>query len=91
MISEVYKRRTASEMKSNPLRDLFAVMTVPEAAERFGVHVNTVREAMIAGKLDFRKSNGTWLITTDSLIRYWGAPKPANMETVELTLPMWRK
>ena len=75
----------------SPLRDLFAVMTVPEAAHRFEVHPNTVREAMIAGKLDFRKAGGIWLITTDSLIRYWGNPKPPDMDTVELTLPMWQK
>lgn len=77
--------------RESPLRALFAVMTVPEAAKRFDKHINTVRDAMIRGKLDFRKSEGTFLITTESLIKYFGKPKPADLETVELTLPMWRK
>lgn len=81
-----------TKYQRNPvLRDLFAVMTVAEAAERFHKHVNSVRDAMIAGKLDFRRSEGTYLITTDSLIKLWGKPDPANLETVELTLPMWRR
>lgn len=73
------------------LRDLFAVMTINEAARRFAVHRNTVLAACDAGKLDFRKSEGTYLVRTESLIAWFGKPvDAADMESVELTLPMWR-
>lgn len=91
MISEAYKRRTSSEVRYNPLRDLFAVVTVNEAAKRWNKHRNSVLEAMIQGKLDHRRSEGTWLITTESLIKLWGKPEPANLMECEFVLPIYRK
>ena len=78
--------------KSDPtLRDLFACVTVAEAAERWHVSQSAVTEAITRGKLDARKSGWVWLITTESLIRYWGKPDPPDLESVELTLPRWRR
>ena len=78
--------------KSDPvLRELFACVTVAEASERWHVHTNSVLAAIIAGKLDARKSGGVWLITTESLIRYWGKPEPPDLSSVEITLPRWRR
>lgn len=73
------------------LRDLFAVMTVSEAAVRFNRHTNTVRRVIMLGQLDCRLSGSTFLITTDSLVRLWGTPGPPDLDNVELILPMWRK
>ena len=84
-------RNRVRRFNYNPMRDLFACMTVKEAANRFDKHENSVRAAMIAGKVDYRKSAGTYLITTESLIKLWGKPLPTQVDTVELTLPMWRK
>lgn len=84
-------------MKSNRigrdpvLRDLFAVVTVKEAARRWKKHANTVKWAIAAGKLDCRKSGNVWLITYDSLVKLWGKPTLPDLTTVELVLPMWRK
>jgi excisionase family DNA binding protein len=90
--SYTYARGRKMKRKSDSvLRDLFAVMTVNEAARRFAVHRNTVLAACDAGKFDFRKSEGTYLIRTESLIAYFGKPiDSADMESVELTLPMFR-
>lgn len=78
--------------KSDPvLRDLFATVTVSEAAERWHIHPNSVIDAITRGKLDARKSGWVWLITTESLIRYWGKPDPPDLKSVELTLPRWRR
>lgn len=73
------------------LRDLFATVTVAEASMRWNKHVTSVREAMIAGKLNYRRSGGTWLIQTESLIKLWGQPIPPDTDGVELVLPMWEK
>lgn len=73
------------------LRDLFATVTVAEASSRWNKHVTSVREAMLAGKLNYRRSGGTWLIQTESLIMLWGQPLPPDTEGVELVLPTWEK
>lgn len=78
--------------KSDPvIRELFAVVTVKEACARWHVSDSAVQDAIVRGKLDARKSGWVWLITVESLIRYWGNPEPADMESVQLTLPRWRR
>ena len=78
--------------KSDPtMRDLFACVTANEAADRWHVSYNAIIAAIDRGKLDCRKSGGTWLITTESLIRYWGKPDPPNLDSVLFTLPRWRR
>lgn len=78
--------------KSDPvLRDLFATVTIAEAAIRWHISQSAVKDAIIRGKLDARKSGWVWLITTESLIRYWGKPDPPDLERVEVVLPRWRR
>ena len=78
--------------KSDPvLRDLFACVTIREAAERWHVSESAVQMAIDRGKLDARQSGSIWLVTTESLIRYWGKPEPPNLECVFLTFPRWRR
>lgn len=73
------------------IRELFSLMTVTEAADRFGKHENTVLKAIDEGKLDCRKSGSIYLIRADSLIKLWGHPKPPDFGSVELTLPKWQR
>lgn len=73
------------------LRDLFATVTAAEACARWHVSYRAVMAAIDRGKLDCRKSGGTWLITTESLNRYWGKPEPPDLDSVEFTLPRWRR
>ena len=85
-------RIESKHKKGDPvLRDLFATVTVAEASSRWGKHVKSVREAMIGGKLSYRRSGGTWLIQTESLVKLWGQPLPPDLQGVELVLPMWEK
>jgi len=79
-----------AEEKDPVLRDLFSVMTVHEAAARFDKHRNTVRQACIEGKLNYRASGQAILITTESLIRLWGPPVPPDLGSVQLILPLWK-
>ena len=60
--------------KRRVLKLLFASETIPEAARRWGWHENTIRAAMVAGKLDCRLAGGVWLITVESLVALWGEP-----------------
>src|ERR1051326_3669440 len=69
-----FERRPTREKMDPTLRDLFACMTIPEAAQRFHKHQNTVRWAIMKGKLDCRLSGNIWLITAYSLIKLWGEP-----------------
>lgn len=73
------------------LRELFACVTIAEAAIRWHVSQSAVKDAIDRGKLDARKSGWVWLITTESLTRYWGKPEPPDTNSVELTLPRWRR
>lgn len=58
------------------------VMTLKEAAERWGLHYENVRQALKRGKFDeeirkgtIRKSHGVWLVTTDAMGSVFGETK----------------
>ncbi|CUH97531.1 hypothetical protein P22_3662 [Propionispora sp. 2/2-37] len=61
--------------------ELTDVMTVTEAAERWGLDVSTLRYACIKGKFtnsETRKSGSVWLITYQGMERVYGKEKWTN-------------
>jgi excisionase family DNA binding protein len=58
--------------------DLNEFMTVQEAAERLGFHVNHVRRMRRQGDLAGVKVGATWLITKESIQKY--IEKTAGLE-----------
>lgn len=62
---------------------LHDVMTIKEAAERWGIGYETLRQALKRGKLDqqikegnIRKSKGVWLFTAAAMTEIFGDPNP---------------
>lgn len=62
---------------------LHDVMTIKEAAERWGIQYETLRQALKRGKLDrqieqgnIRKSKGVWLFTATAMAEIFGDPNP---------------
>ena len=53
-------------------------LTVPEAAERFGVHVSAVRQAVDSGRLGAWMKAGEWYIDPRSLATFEFAPGGRN-------------
>lgn len=55
--------------------DLKQVLTIKEAAAKWGLDTSTLRYACIKKKFsdtECRKAAGTWLITTDGMERVYG-------------------
>ena len=45
-------------------------MTVTQAAQRLGIHADSVRQRILAGTLDARKVGSVWLIESEEVERY---------------------
>lgn len=54
---------------------LHQVVTISEAARLWGYHPDTLRNAIDTGRVNARKSAGTWLISTASLMVRYGPPQ----------------
>lgn len=54
----------------DPMPDLSEFMTVQEAAQKLGFHVNHVRRMRRQGILDAFKVGATWLISKKSVDKY---------------------
>ncbi len=65
----------------NDNNQLDSVMTAAEAATIWGLSINTVRNACLAGRFEpneVRKSLGTWLITRAAMERVYGQQPTAG-------------
>lgn len=63
---------------------LLQVLTIPEVAELWGKHPNTIRMAINKGYLQARRSR-VWMISTPSIIAHWGKPtQPLSMVLTKL-------
>lgn len=58
------------------------VISVAEAAVWYGVDRKSIMYAIDAGNLAARKSEGTWLVSVASLMRYWGRPRFRQSPTI---------
>lgn len=61
------------------IQNLHDVMTIKEAAERWDINYETVRQALKRGKFDqqkelgtIRKSKGVWLLTEQAMTAVFG-------------------
>lgn len=54
---------------------LEAVVTVTEARRMWCKADRTIRMAMDTGRLNWRRAGVIYLLTVDSLVHEWGAPK----------------
>lgn len=55
--------------------DLLSVLTISEAARRWGLWHTSIRRAIDSGRLCARKSEGTWLISKASMVNCYGPPR----------------
>ncbi len=60
---------------------LKGVMTVAEAAERWGLETSTLRHAIREGRLRAVKSGGTWLVAEADMAAAYGDPPEAHKES----------
>jgi Helix-turn-helix domain len=66
------------ELVNGEPASLFRVYTAREAEEKWGLGYNTVNKWINRGKFrvnEARKSEGTWLVTHDGMVRVAGEPK----------------
>lgn len=54
--------------------ELLQVITSGEASYMWGVSSKNIIVAIHTGRLQGRKSKGTWIITLASLVALWGKP-----------------
>jgi excisionase family DNA binding protein len=59
---------------------LQGVMTVTEAAKRWGLATGTVRRAIREGRLVATRSGGTWLVAHAEMVATYGEPKGGRSE-----------
>jgi len=52
--------------------DLFAIITIAEAADITGVSVQNIRASIGRGAIPARKSGGTWLLRRADVVARWG-------------------
>ncbi len=51
---------------------LSEVITASEAAKMWGLDVSTVKKACQQGRIECRKSSGTWLVTCSGMEKLYG-------------------
>jgi len=56
------------------------VFTATEAAQLWGLDASTVKRACQKGRLECRKSAGTWLVTKESMKKAYGDQKENDYE-----------
>lgn len=79
---EAFKRKVGFKVRLTDRDDsaLFATTTPTEAARMWGKSWHSVVRNIETGKLDGRKSGGTWLVTFESLYKLWGLPVDGEVD-----------
>lgn len=60
---------------------LHQVLTIPEIAQGWYLHPDTVRKALVTRRnpLVARKSGRVWLVSYESVVKRWGEPRNLSL------------